>query len=319
MALVAPARRASAVSVRAAPVDLADPVVPARRASATTGRVAPVTPAAPVRRASTSGRAAVPVVRARRASAVSARVATPSAPTTRPVRPGPPSATTTRPVPRDRPSATRRPVGRGPSATSNPRAAVASSATSAPGRTSSAAVGPVPSVVSGRARPDRSATTPRTRRVPELRRPRPLPADPAAPGPAQPAGPGRTSGAPQAFQQSAPPAPPGFPQETNRPQQGGSPFGGGDDDWVISPPTPGSPGGPGGLGGPGGPGQGGYGYPQPGSTQAPPGRPAYQQQPTTWLATIGPDRDYFMAMMQRSGPEAAGLNLPAYSLSSSGS
>ncbi|MFJ8056302.1 FHA domain-containing protein [Streptomyces sp. NPDC096142] len=140
---------------------------------------------------------------------------------------------------------------------------------------------------------------------------------PPPPGPTPPSGPGRTSGAPQAFQQSAPPAPPGFPQETNRPQQGGSPFGGGDDDWVISPPTPGSPGGPGGQGGPGGPGGpgqgGGYGYPQPGSTQAPPGRPAYQQQPTTWLATIGPDREYFMAMMQRSGPEAAGLNLPAYS------
>ncbi|MDV9178192.1 FHA domain-containing protein, partial [Streptomyces sp. W16] len=45
----------------------------------------------------------------------------------------------------------------------------------------------------------------------------------------------------------------------------------------------------------------------------PPPRPAYQQQPTTWLATIGPDREYFLAMMQRSGPEAAGLNLPAYS------
>ncbi|WP_371615922.1 FHA domain-containing protein [Streptomyces sp. NBC_00454] len=32
-----------------------------------------------------------------------------------------------------------------------------------------------------------------------------------------------------------------------------------------------------------------------------------------WTATIGPDRSYFMAMMHRSGPEAAGLNLPAYS------
>ncbi|MGI5451172.1 FHA domain-containing protein [Streptomyces sp. CA-243310] len=32
-----------------------------------------------------------------------------------------------------------------------------------------------------------------------------------------------------------------------------------------------------------------------------------------WSATIGPDRSYFMAMMQRSGPEAAGLNMPAYS------
>ncbi|OAR26498.1 FHA domain-containing protein [Streptomyces sp. ERV7] len=41
--------------------------------------------------------------------------------------------------------------------------------------------------------------------------------------------------------------------------------------------------------------------------QAPP------PQQLRWSVTIGPDRDYFMAMMQRSGPEAAGLNLPAYS------
>ncbi len=81
---------------------------------------------------------------------------------------------------------------------------------------------------------------------------------------------------------------------------------------MISPPTSG-PGGPGGPGAPGAPPQGGYGYPQPGPAQAPPPGPAYPQQPATWLATIGPDRDYFMAMMQRSGPEAAGLNLPAYS------
>ncbi|TGA81930.1 FHA domain-containing protein [Streptomyces palmae] len=35
--------------------------------------------------------------------------------------------------------------------------------------------------------------------------------------------------------------------------------------------------------------------------------------PAGWVALIGPDRDYFTAMMHRSGPEAAGLNLPAYS------
>ncbi|NEB10158.1 FHA domain-containing protein, partial [Streptomyces coelicoflavus] len=118
-------------------------------------------------------------------------------------------------------------------------------------------------------------------------------------------------------------APPAFPQETNRPQQGGPSFGGGDDDWVLSPPTSGGPGGPGGPNGPGPAQGGGYGYPQPGATQAPPGpgqgfpqqpqQPQRPQQPTTWSATIGPDREYFMAMMQRSGPEAAGLNLPAYS------
>ncbi|SED35872.1 FHA domain-containing protein [Streptomyces sp. TLI_105] len=38
-----------------------------------------------------------------------------------------------------------------------------------------------------------------------------------------------------------------------------------------------------------------------------------RQQPLNWTAVIGPDREYFMAMMQRSGPEATGLNLPAYS------
>ncbi|MYR59985.1 FHA domain-containing protein, partial [Streptomyces sp. SID625] len=88
----------------------------------------------------------------------------------------------------------------------------------------------------------------------------------------------------------------------------------GDDDWVLSPPSSTDPGGQGGQGG-------GYGYPQPGSPQSPSSSPFPQQphqsqqpqQPTTWTATIGPDRDYFMAMMQRSGPEAAGLNLPAYS------
>lgn len=130
---------------------------------------------------------------------------------------------------------------------------------------------------------------------------------PPPPGPTPPAG-----GAPQAFQQAGPPAPPAFPQETGRPPAGGPSFGGGDDDWVISPPSSAGPSGP---GGPGGGQGGGYGYPQPGATQAPPGLgyPQAPQRPTTWVATIGPDRDYFMAMMQRSGPEATGLNLPAYS------
>ncbi|GGX10146.1 hypothetical protein GCM10010297_34660 [Streptomyces malachitofuscus] len=164
------------------------------------------------------------------------------------------------------------------------------------------------------------------------------PAEPIPPGPpgfggdpsrpAPPPGPGGHGGhgghgggpggpgAPQAFQPGGPPAPPGYPQDTGRPPQGGPSFGGGDDDWVISP--PGGPGG--GPGGPNGPGQrGGYGYPQPGGTQAPPGPGGFPQQPrppqgpATWTATIGPDREYFMAMMHRSGPEAAGLNLPAYS------
>jgi hypothetical protein len=137
--------------------------------------------------------------------------------------------------------------------------------------------------------------------------PSPFGVDPSRPVPPP------TGGPAQAFQQSGPPALPAFPRETGRPggpSGGGPSFGGGDDDWVISPPSAG-PSGPG--QGPGGQ-NGGYGHPQPGATQAPPG-PGFPQAPqrTTWTATIGPDREYFLAMMQRSGPEAAGLNLPAYS------
>lgn len=43
-------------------------------------------------------------------------------------------------------------------------------------------------------------------------------------------------------------------------------------------------------------------------------QPPHQYQPPgNWTAVVAPDREYFMAMMQRSGPEATGLNLPAYS------
>lgn len=144
--------------------------------------------------------------------------------------------------------------------------------------------------------------------------PPPYGGDPSRPVPPPPGPTPGGPGAPQAFTQQ--PASPGYPQGAP-PAPGGPSFGGGDDDWVISPPSAGSPGGPGTQAGPGrpsgpGPAQGGgYGYPQPGTTQAPPG-PSYQQS-LNWTATIGPDREYFMAMMQRSGPEAAGLNLPAYS------
>ncbi|MFF8903637.1 FHA domain-containing protein [Streptomyces olivaceoviridis] len=144
------------------------------------------------------------------------------------------------------------------------------------------------------------------------------PGGPTAPGPSGFGGdpsrpvppPGGPGGAPQAFQPSGAPAPPAFPGQTRRPPAA-------DDDWVISPPSSTGPGGQ----------SGGYGYPQPGGAQTPPGpggpggfpqapqAPHAPQAPrsTTWTATIGPDREYFMAMMQRSGPEAAGLNLPAYS------
>lgn len=143
--------------------------------------------------------------------------------------------------------------------------------------------------------------------------------------PSAPGGPGAPQ---QAYTQqpSPPPFTQGGPPRQGGPQPGGPAFGGGEDDWVIPPPSSGMPGGQGGQGaqgGPNGPGQAsGYGYQQPGATQAPPG-PGYQQpqqqqqqqqqQSLSWSATIAPDREYFMAMMQRSGPEAAGLNLPAYS------
>ncbi|MEU6667577.1 FHA domain-containing protein [Streptomyces sp. NPDC046727] len=153
--------------------------------------------------------------------------------------------------------------------------------------------------------------------------PPPFGQDPSRPGGPTPPGPtgfggdpsrqapppGGPGAAPQAFPQAGASAPPAFPRETGRPPAG-------DDDWVISPPSSTGPAGPGPGQGPGG--QGGYGYPQPGATQAPTGPGGFPQAPqasgpATWIATIGPDREYFMAMMQRSGPEAAGLNLPAYS------
>ncbi|MFF3324517.1 FHA domain-containing protein [Streptomyces sp. NPDC002889] len=112
---------------------------------------------------------------------------------------------------------------------------------------------------------------------------------------------------PSAFQQPAPPAPP-QPQQT-----------GGGDDWMLPPPS--------GTQTPNGPGpgpQGPQGYqgappyqqqprPQQGQHPGQPQQPQYPSAPAGWTAVIGPDREYFLAMMQRSGPEATGLNLPAYS------
>ncbi|MGP9020783.1 FHA domain-containing protein [Streptomyces sp. BR1] len=85
---------------------------------------------------------------------------------------------------------------------------------------------------------------------------------------------------PPVFQQAGPPAPPAFQQP---PQQQAEA-----DDWLIPPPAQ-------------------VPAPPQQQFQAPPAAPV------NWTVTVGPDRDYFMAMMQRSGPEAAGLNLPAYS------
>ncbi|MFC5720272.1 FHA domain-containing protein [Streptomyces gamaensis] len=47
-------------------------------------------------------------------------------------------------------------------------------------------------------------------------------------------------------------------------------------------------------------------------TPAPPAAQDPPPAPPSWVAVVAPDREYFLAMMGRSGPEAAGLNLPAY-------
>ncbi|MEV8311175.1 FHA domain-containing protein [Streptomyces flavidovirens] len=103
---------------------------------------------------------------------------------------------------------------------------------------------------------------------------------------------------PPSFQQQAPPAPPQHqqPPAPAPPRRDRN----GDDDWMLPPPSQQQP-----------PRQ------QPQQSQAPQSQPQPQQYqppaPAGWTATVGPDREYFMAMMQRSGPDAAGLNLPAYS------
>lgn len=109
--------------------------------------------------------------------------------------------------------------------------------------------------------------------------------------------------APPVFEQPGPPAPP----QPQAPQAGG-------DDWLLSPPSqaqgPQQPPFPGPNQGPhqgSGPNQG----PHQGAGQGPVQPPAPQSM--NWTAVIAPDREYFLAMMQRSGPEATGLNLPAYS------
>ncbi|MER7758274.1 FHA domain-containing protein [Streptomyces sp. NPDC097619] len=100
-----------------------------------------------------------------------------------------------------------------------------------------------------------------------------------------------------------PPAP-GRPGAPGQPRPA-APTGSGD--WNLTPPgqqqsAPPFPGHPGQHQG------------HPGQQQGHPGQhQPYPQGGGSWSATIGPDRTYFMAMMRRSGPEAAGLNLPAYS------
>ncbi|GAA2800274.1 hypothetical protein GCM10019017_52600 [Streptomyces showdoensis] len=107
--------------------------------------------------------------------------------------------------------------------------------------------------------------------------------------------------APQGFHQAPPPPP--APQPMAPPPRA-------DDDWMISPPSqPRSP-------APAPPPLSVPPAPVPPAGPAPQGPPPGFHQPAPpagWTVLIGPDRDYFMAMMQRSGPEATGLNLPAYS------
>ncbi|WP_392670554.1 FHA domain-containing protein [Streptomyces sp. LN785] len=146
----------------------------------------------------------------------------------------------------------------------------------------------------------------------------PLTPGPPAPGPQQPPRPFQQQSPPPSFQQQGPPpfqqqsAAPAFPQpgppappQPQAPQPAG-------DDWMLPPPSqaqgpvqqqaPHTP-----MQQPPFQNQG----PHPG--QGPNQGPAQGRAPMGWTAVIAPDREYFLAMMQRSGPEATGLNLPAYS------
>lgn len=149
------------------------------------------------------------------------------------------------------------------------------------------------------------------------------------PGPPVP-GPGTNAGSPAGPRPGSPPPPPvpspgtyaqdNFEYQGSRPSRVNRPAEPlqREDDWMLPPPAHEPP----------------PAYqqaPQPQYQQQPPPphqreyQQEYRQQPQTppyqplpphggsWTATIGPDRSYFMAMMQRSGPEATGLNLPAYS------
>ncbi|WP_406292644.1 FHA domain-containing protein [Streptomyces sp. NBC_00624] len=113
------------------------------------------------------------------------------------------------------------------------------------------------------------------------------------PGPQQPPNPFQRQGPPPppSFQQQT--APPSFQQQTAPPQPQVQQPGG--DDWMLPPPSQPQ-------------------APQPPRQQQPPFQSQVPNQaPANWTAVIAPDREYFLAMMQRSGPEATGLNLPAYS------
>ncbi|MEV6422784.1 FHA domain-containing protein [Streptomyces sp. NPDC051662] len=147
------------------------------------------------------------------------------------------------------------------------------------------------------------------------------PEQPSPPPPPSPQNPHQQGPPPPPpYQQQGPPPPPAFQQQSAAPQAPSPARPAGDDDWMLPPPSAASA----------------PVHPQaPQSQQHAPSQSSqqsqahtraqvpqqqqhdpmrqYQQPPATWTAVIGPDREYFMAMMQRSGPEATGLNLPAYS------
>ncbi|MEV0489434.1 FHA domain-containing protein [Streptomyces atratus] len=134
----------------------------------------------------------------------------------------------------------------------------------------------------------------------------PLTPGPPAPGPQQPPQPFQQQGPPPpSFRQQGPPPAPSFQQQSAPPSferpgppappQPQAPQSTGDD-WMLPPPSQQQA-----------PAQ------RPFQGQGPNQGPDQNQTPTGWTAVIAPDREYFLAMMQRSGPEATGLNLPAYS------
>ncbi|KJY42313.1 hypothetical protein VR41_08320 [Streptomyces sp. NRRL B-1568] len=122
------------------------------------------------------------------------------------------------------------------------------------------------------------------------------------------------------FESAPPPSsqhtqhPPGFeyhgsrPSQINRPAEQLVPQGPahtfGEEDWVLTPPGSAQTASP-------------YPY-EPGPHPAESGPQAVPPQTpgpavgVGWVAVVAPDREYFVSMMNRSGPEAAGLNLPAY-------
>ncbi|MEU6059598.1 FHA domain-containing protein, partial [Streptomyces sp. NPDC047097] len=126
--------------------------------------------------------------------------------------------------------------------------------------------------------------------------PPPAPAQgqgPGAGGPHPPSAPSAGTGTTHA------PPPPGFPNPPHAPQGSQGPQVSPGPQEPHAPRFPDSPAFP-----------DSSGFPNPSGF---PEASRFPDAPATWTAVVAPDRSYFLAMMQRSGPEASGLNLPAYS------